>query len=234
MLQEHQAQQQEYERKLQRLRDYLEEQEQQRRVWAGEKWGHPGGRLYKLLRVLIPIFTIYFILSAVLYCGIREAQAMIQQTGGLSYEADISYVELYTTGMIVLCIAAVAGNVLLFLKKIRLGSVIAGGAVLLASLHILTQLFMPMPNDQYKIVFGVSLIVYVVLIAMCAALFWIVMQDRRNLRMMTENTLQTLSRGSEGLLQTEDYCRLIDEFLAAEQQKQSERANRKRRHLDED
>ena len=66
VMQEHQAQQQEYERQLQRLRDYLEEQEQQRRLWAGEKWGHPGGRLYKLLRVLIPIFTIDFILSAVL------------------------------------------------------------------------------------------------------------------------------------------------------------------------
>ncbi len=210
-----------------KLREYVYRNELERREWAHERWGHVGGRVFKIMKVLMPVMSVVSILFAVFYEMIRDAQTFLSKTGGLSYEAAESTFDLYI--VIVYCVLIVTVNVLPFAKRsLRLFSEIACSAVTaFFCVYLLTQMNIAMPNGQYKTMLWIVIGVGAALIAVCLVAAVIEIADKRSLKQSFENTLSRLTAESGELTDESEYPALIEEFLAKQEKITPEKREKK-------
>lgn len=201
-----------YEQAMQQLREYVYENESERREWAREKWGHVGGKLFKAARVLIPVFSAISIIFAVFYAMIRDAQTFLSRTGGLSYQAEESSFDLYI--VIAYCVLIVAANAVSIARLRLIGEFSCAAAALLMSVYLLTQINIAMPNDQFKTMLLIVIGLNLLLIAVCMAAAIIELTDRHSLKKSFDRTLVKIIGKNDGLTEEKDYQMLIEQFLS--------------------
>lgn len=213
-----------YENAIARLRGYIVQNEIERREWANEKWTHENGRIYKICRVLCPILSVLGVLATVLYAMIRDAQMFLQNTGGLSYEAQET--STHYIAVAVYAVLLVLANVLMFMKFKKIGEIIAIVSGALVSIYLFSQINIAMPNNQFKVLL-LCVIGANILLIVCAMIMRITeFSDKRDYKRAFENTLSNITQGG-GLTEESEYPRLIDEFLATNAKKTSEQKQKK-------
>ena len=214
----------EYENALARLRGYTVQNEIERRRWANEIWSHEDGRIYKICRVLCPILSVLGVLATVFYALIRDAQMFLQNTGGLSYDAQETNTHFIAAA--VYSVLIVLSNTLMFMKKRKIGEIIAIISGVAVSVYLLTQINIAMPNNRYKILLLCIILSNILLIISAGTMRIFEFRDKRDYNRSFDNILTKITQGN-GLTDESEYPRLIDEFLTANAQKTVEQKRKK-------
>lgn len=214
---------------VKRLNNLIAAKERYRRVWSKENFGSPEGMLFKIVRVLIPIFSVYLICSVLIYCAIRDAQLMMSNLQdnmmGLSYDAQTQYVEVIIVTMVVMCAALIFGNVLLICKKYYAGGFTCLASVVIVTIHVLSQLNIGMPkyttgvNRSYFNVFAVSCIIYFVLALLCVYILFCKFKVKRTALRMTNDVLAKISRSTNEMLSPVIYSEKIEQYIETEKRR---------------
>ena len=222
---------------VKRLKNLITAKEHHRRVWSHENFGSPEGALFKIVRVLIPIFSLYLICSMVIYCAIRDAQLLMSNLQdnmmGLSYDAQTKWVEVIIAAVAALCLALVVGNVLLLCKKYYAGAIICLISSLSIAIHVLTQLNIKMPkytegaNTSYFTVFLISSIIYLILSLLCGYILFCKFKVKRTAKRLTDEVLAKISRSTNEMLTPGVYSEKIEQYIEKEKQKLENEINDK-------
>ena len=214
-----------YQQAIDSLREYVEQNELERRLWAGEKWGHVGGRVYKICRVLCPILSVISVISAIFYDMIRYFQLELSAQNGLSYDVEESVAYMYI--VTAFCVLTVAANVLTFTKFKNLGFAFVGGLNLLMAIYLFTQINISMPNGNYKTLIAIIIAVQFVLAIACAIILVITYRDNRDNKSALENTLHKITAERGGLTEEGEYAELIEQYLKEQSEKSNEQKQKK-------
>lgn len=222
---------------VKRLKNLITAKEHHRRVWSHENFGSPEGALFKIVRVLIPIFSLYLICSMVIYCAIRDAQLLMSNLQdnmmGLSYDAQTKWVEVIIAAVAALCLALVVGNVLLLCKKYYAGTFTCLISSLSIAIHVLTQLNIKMPkytegaNTSYFTVFLFSSIIYLILSLLCGYILFCKFKVKRTAKRLTDEVLAKISRSTNEMLTPGVYSEKIEQYIEKEKQKLENEINDK-------
>jgi hypothetical protein len=211
----------------QNIREWVYKNELQRREWANEIWAHPNGRLFKLAKILTPVFSVYAVISLIIYCLIRDAQKMMVDM--LSYEVNTEFTEILILLSVVCVLAIITGNVLLFMKKRRIGGWTVGIAAIISLAQMLTQFSVPMGDDKFKIFCFINMGAYLLLAVFALFIPGMLMHEKRSIEAMTQNTLKRITADCKSLLTDDEYADLIDEYLENEKEKMSEHREKMKR-----
>lgn len=211
---------------VKRLNNLITAKEYQRRRWSNENFGSPEGALFKIVRVLIPIFSLFLVCSMVIYCAIRDAQLLMSNLQdnmmGLSYDAQTKWVEIIICNVAVLCIALIVGNILLICKKYYAGGFTCLASSLIIAIHVLSQLNIEMPkytqgeNTSYFTVFLICSIIYLILSLLCGYILFCKFKVKRTAKRMTDDVLAKISRSTNEMLTPAMYSEKIEQYIEKE------------------
>lgn len=216
-----------YKESVKRLYNFIVAKETERRHWSGENFGNPEGMLHKIVRILIPVFSLYTVATMAIYCVIRDMQGVLMQAkqnySGLSYDADIKYLGIIIPCVWLLIAVLIIGNTLLLFKKYKSGAITVISAAFIFMLHVLTQLNIPMASNEgylsYAQFYGINCAVYFALILLAFYIIFCIFKVKRTAKRLTDEALIKISRGTNDMLSLADYSIKIDEYIEKEKQK---------------
>ena len=202
-----------------KLQKYVEQNEIERRKWAGEVWTHTTGKIYKIARVLLPIMSVVSVFLCVIYAFIRDAQTFLKNTGGLSYEAEESVAHFYI--LAVFGVIVVVANAFVFTKIRRVGEIMNTAVSLFMSIYLFSQSNIPMPNEnnKYKIFITLAIVVLILSAASTAVMMIIEIMDKKAQRQSFEHILSVITAQKSGIVDESEYPILIDEYLKKQAEK---------------
>lgn len=213
-----------YNKAIDRLSDWLRQNELQRREWSNEKWGHPEGRWFKLSRLFTQVLSVLLIITLIIYCLIRYEQLILKDM--LSYDPDVSNIEVYIVTMVACSLALIVGTILIVNKKHKSGALTQAITSFLIFLHIATQVNIPMPSnsDKYRVLCFVILTACAFTILFSMSIFIILTKDKKETKRMVDNTLSKITKGKASSLEITDYSKVINDYI--DEQKASRKANK--------
>ena len=216
-----------YKSTVQRLKNFMSVKEIDQRHRSRDCIGNPDHALFKIIKyALIPLFSLFLFFTMTIYCFIRKDQ--VDYNYMLSYEPDTEYVGVILTMVIIYCALILAGNILLFIKKHIIGSIITGASTLCITIHILTQLSIPMgPESNYVKFFAVCSIFYGIFILLCGYLLFCELKVKITVKKMTEDALLKITRSNSSMVSTEEFTLKIDEYIEKEKNKMVNQMNSK-------
>lgn len=239
-----------YSESVKRLRGFLKEKETYRQNWAKEKWSHADGRIFGIGRVLVPILSFVGMISMIIVCLVRFinipeiGRALANNENGLNAYAkdDSSIYPFFALVFVALCLLVYTA--IKFIKgKSKNSPYLLFGTSLFLSLSALLRYcadqgtfpdnsnYDGAPTFTYFEYCLFTLVVFALLAVYGLILMLITLHDKREFNRNVEHTLNNiiLPKSKSGDLLTEDeYSKLIDEYIEAEEQKHKIRAKQKR------
>lgn len=202
-----------------KLQEYVAQNELERRKWAGEIWTHTTGRIYKTARILLPLLSVISVFLCVIYAFIRDAQTLLKNTGGLSYEAQDSTAHFYIVA--VFGVIVVVANAFIFTKIRRIGEIVNTAISLLMGIYLFSQSNIPMPNEnnKYKVLMGITITILILSAAATALMIIIEMMDKKAEKQSFEHILSVITAQKSGIVDESEYPILIDEYLKKQAEK---------------
>jgi len=208
-----------YDRVINSLSSYLQKEEKQRRKWAGEKWGYPGGRLDRLCKrftyILFPfavIFSLAYIYMIHMYYEKVENNVFPRMYGVISTALCISSVLFFVA------------VILYFLKKDIAAGIFAAVPAAIFAVHIFSSYFQikPLVEDPLNFYLFISfiltiIIVYAVSVNMRYVLY---IKEKKYMNKAVERTLLKISnKKNTTMISLDEYAKLIKEYVANERVK---------------
>ena len=148
--------------------------------------------------------SVFGILATVLYALIRDAQMFLQNTGGLSYDAQDTNTHFIAAA--VYSVLIVLSNTLMFMKKRKIGEIIAKISGVAVSVYLLTQINIAMPNSRYKILLLCIILSNILLIISAGTMRSFECCDKRDYIRSFDNILTKITQGN-GLTDESEYPR---------------------------
>lgn len=223
-----------YSESVKKLRVFLRQKEDERQIWAGEKWSHANGRFFQIGRVLVPIIMAIGLIAMGLVCMIRFAnipeinQALSATKAGTNayMKDDATIYPFFALVFIAFCFCVY--TVIRFIKGEykKTPYYLLGTSVFLTICSLLRycadQGTFP-DNSDYELgptftyyeycLF--TLAVFAVLTIYALILVILTIRDNKEFNKTVEHTLLKIVPKNEtgNLLTEDDYAKLIDEYI---------------------
>lgn len=230
-----------YSESVKRLRAFLKEKEEKRRGWAKENWSHSGGKLFKIGRVAVPVLAVIGMFLMIVVCLVRFmnipeiGRALAGNANGLNSTAkdDPAIYPFFVLVFIAVCMLIYTS--LRFIKaKYKNSSFYLFGVSLFLSICALLRYgadqgsfpdnsnYDGAPAFTYFEYCLFTLGVFAFLTVYALILMIIELRDKAEFKRTVEHTLLKIipKEKSGDLLTEEEYSKLIDEYISAENEKQ--------------
>ncbi len=202
-----------YDDNLELLYRHFHEKEKIRRSNAGEKWNYQGGRTWVLSKVFYFLSMFFALILTLGNTLVLDAQI----TQG--YQDNISQLKISSAALLVLCGLLFASGIIMVFKKHKT-AIVSSILICLLIAIVVISLFGGIPDtttykDGYVLTFSLFLIPHGVVVITSMILFFILRNDRNELKNDVNFTLARLAKekGENRLLSLDEYSRLIDEYF---------------------
>ena len=229
-----------YNESVKRLRELLNERENERRKWAKEKWGHTDGKFFKIGRVLVPVLSVIGLFLMVIVCLVRFAnipeinRALIDSKyGSNSYmKEDPLIYPFFAVVFILLCLLVFCSIRFIKARYDKTPTVLFITSILLSLSALLRYCadkgtfpdnsnFDGAPTYTYFEYCLFTLFVFAVLTVYALILVIIKLRDKNYFNSIVNETIVKITQDKENgdLLTEDDYAVLINEYVDNEIEK---------------
>ena len=207
-----------YDNNINRLSEYLYNEERQRRSWTNEQWGYPTGKIFKYSKIMFILSAIltFFLSMIYFFVWLFYSEWWVENLFpviSLQMRYFFSILAISSGFFIILAL------VFFILKKYMIVAVSGIASVFAIFIHYVMQFFVKNPIKWSFNAFALS--AFAVFGFCSAALFWIIYKEKRYISKLCDQTISNLreTKKSDRLLSLDEYSELIEKYLESKKQK---------------